>query len=109
MWPEVTTRTQPYRIDTPAGPVLEMPDTCALADYVTPDEMVRHVREAAARLAQAPSRDVFVHIGLHQETAHRYGQRIVQAVQALARDPDLPLVFETLEASAAAARAALNE
>lgn len=109
VWPEVTARSQPYRIDTPAGPVLEMPDTCALADYVTPDEMVRHIREAVERLQQDPSRDVFVHIGLHQETAHRYGQRVVLAVQALLRDRDLPLVFETLEASARAARASMGQ
>lgn len=99
VWPGVSEETQPYRIETAAGLVLEMPDTGALADYVTVDEMVAHVRRAAARLQ--PGRDLFVHVGFHQETAARYAARVSQALRELARDPALPLVVETLSDAAA--------
>ena len=101
VWAGVTEESQPYLIETPAGAVLEMPDTCALADYVTAAEMVDHVRRAAARLT--PGRDLFVHVGFHQETAARYAARVGEALRTLAEDPDLPLVVETLERSASAA------
>lgn len=104
VWPQVTPSTAPFAIDTPAGPILEMPDTCALADYVTPDEMVAHVRDAAARLARAPERDLFVHVGFHQETAARHGPRLVEALRRVAADRSLPVVLETLAESARAAR-----
>lgn len=105
VWPAVTKTSAPYWIKTPAGRLLEMPDTGALADYVTAQEMIGHVRAALKRFQADPSRDVFVHIGFHQETAARYGQRVVDAVKALLKRPDPNLVFETLAASAARVRA----
>ena len=103
VWPGVTERSQPFAIETPAGRVLEMPDTGALADYVTAAEMVAHLRAAAERLAADPGRDLFVHIGFHQETAARYAPRVTEAVRTLAAERELPLVIETLAESAAAA------
>ena len=84
VWPQVTAQSAPFVIETPAGPVLEMPDTCALADYVTADEMVAHIREANARLRLDPTRDLFVHIGFHQETAARYASRVTEVVRRVA-------------------------
>jgi hypothetical protein len=105
VWPSVTRRSQPFTIATPAGPVLEMPDTGALADYVTASEMEYHLRDALARFASDPTRDVFVHFGFHQETAARYASRVSEALAAVRADtrPEL-LVFETLSASAQVVR-----
>lgn len=108
VWPGVTATSAPFVIPTPAGPVLEMPDTGALADYVTAAEMEGHLRTALDRLAHDPAHDVFVHIGFHQETAQRYSTRVAEAIRAV-RGPGAPLlVFETLGASAARARARLE-
>src|SRR5207248_2794802 len=46
VWAGITPETQPFFIDTPAGKVLEMPDTGNLADYVTTRDMVKHVNAA---------------------------------------------------------------
>jgi hypothetical protein len=108
LWPKVTVTTAPYVIDTPAGSLLEMPDTGALADYVTADEMADHIEEALTRLERDPSRDVFVHIGFHQETARRFLSRVREAIERVRAGGERPLVFETLEASAARARASLQ-
>lgn len=97
VWPAVEATTQPYRIETPHGAVVEMPDTCALADYVTAAEMVAHLREAAGRLSRG---DIYVHIGFHQESAARYAQRVIDAIREVRRDRDAPYVFETLETAA---------
>lgn len=104
VWPQTTRTSAPWWIETPAGRVLEMPDTGALADYVTADEMVAHIENAITRFSGDPSRDVYVHIGFHQETAARYAYRVSDAIEHLRRShPDAPLVYETLEASAARA------
>lgn len=104
LWPDASPTQAPYVINTAAGPILEMPDTGALADYLTAEEMEAHIREAVERLAKDPSRDIFVHIGFHADSAIRYIERVSQAVQAIRTDRELPVVFETLEASARAAR-----
>ncbi|MCA8925615.1 MAG: hypothetical protein KDD82_27650 [Planctomycetes bacterium] len=109
VWPEVHATTQPYWIETPAGRVLEMPDTGALADYVTAEEMLAHLEQALEAQAAAPRRDRFVHLGFHQETAARYAPRVSAAIRVLrARHPTAPLVFEPLSASALGARAQLD-
>jgi hypothetical protein len=97
IWPKVTDQSAPFSIDTPVGAVVEMPDTCALADYVTADEMVGHLREAVKRLGD---KDLFVHIGFHQETADRYAARVTDAVKAIRKESGDKVVFETLETAA---------
>ena len=67
IWPDITSETQPFYIGTPAGDLLEMPDTGALADYTTAEEISGHIGDAVAKLATEG--DWFVHIGFHQETA----------------------------------------
>lgn len=100
VWPGVHRTSQPFSISTPAGEVLEMPDTGALADYVTAAEMTAHVRRALSRFRRISTRDRFVHIGLHLETAARYAPRVIKAIQDLLKDPNPNLAFDTLSASA---------
>lgn len=101
LWPKVTQETQPFLVETPAGAVLELPDSCALADYVTAQEMQDHIARARARLAAPNAHDLFVHIGFHQETAGQYASRVIEAIRAIRADPDARVVFETLSESAA--------
>jgi hypothetical protein len=108
LWGSVHPTTQPYRVRTPKGVVVEMPDTCALADYVTAAEMTSHVREALARQRMHPEREVYVHLGFHLETAARYLPRLEQALLTLRADADPRLALETLEESAARVRADLE-
>jgi hypothetical protein len=96
IWPKVTPETAPFEIETKAGKILEMPDTGALADYVTAREMLGHLRAAVNRLKD---RDLFVHIGFHQETAARYADRVVEAIRSIRKESDR-VVFETLETAA---------
>lgn len=105
LWGDVRPTTQPYRVRTPAGALLEMPDTCALADYVTAAEMTTHVREALSIQRRRPEREVYVHLGFHLETAARYLPRLTEALEALRADAEPRLAFETLERSAARAEA----
>ncbi len=108
LWGQVRPTTQPYRVQTPKGPLIEMPDTCALADYVTAREMTTHVREALAQQRRRPDGEVYVHLGFHLETAARFLPRLAQALTALRADADPRLALETLERSAARVRADLE-
>ena len=102
IWPGVTSDTQPFLIETPAGDLLEMPDTGALADYVTAQEMSDHVRDVVEKLGSGPDR--FVHLGFHQETAARYLPRVTAALRTIKAAYPGRVIFETLEASAGHAR-----
>lgn len=101
IWPDVTQHTQPFEIATPAGELLEMPDTGALADYVTADEMSGHVAAVVARQA---GKDLFVHLGFHQETAARFLPRVTAAVRTIRETFGDRVVFERLADSAHRAR-----
>jgi hypothetical protein len=107
VWSRVDQNTQPFWIETAAGRMLEMPDTGAMADYLTVIEMEKHVERAAAAVRAAPQRPVFVHLGFHAETADDFAPRLSEALSRL-RARDTPMVFETLSRSAEAARRALE-
>ncbi|MBI4612404.1 MAG: hypothetical protein HY720_02230 [Planctomycetes bacterium] len=104
IWPGVTKECAPFRIETPYGGILEMPDTGALADYTTATEIEEHLRSGLARLAADPSRDIFVHAGFHVESASLYAERVLSAIRAVRRDSPDSVVFETLQTSALAVR-----
>jgi hypothetical protein len=78
LWGDVTQDTQPYRIKTPAGTVLEMPDTGALADYVSGMEMSEHLGRQLGKLEPGSFR--FAHIGFHQETCRRFVPRLIECL-----------------------------
>ncbi len=105
VWPGVKETTQPFVVETSAGKVLEMPDTGALADYVTEDQMVEHLRRAIERARAHPEEEVFAHIGFHQESAGSYVGKISRALDRLKGEGEL--VFVTLEEAASRARANL--
>ncbi|MAG56036.1 MAG: hypothetical protein CMJ83_07080 [Planctomycetes bacterium] len=106
-WPKVTAESQPFWLKTPGGELLEMPDTCALADYVTAKEMAGHVTAAVQRL-EKNGPDLYVHIGFHQETAARYATRVTQAIKTIQATHGSRVVFETLQASAKRARTTIK-
>jgi ribosomal protein L40E len=106
IWPDVTSETQPFWIMTPAGTLLEMPDTGALADYVTVEDMSGHIADAVAKLDTEGDR--FVHIGFHQETAASYAPRVIAAIREAQAAHGGLLIFETLEASARHASRTFN-
>ncbi|MBO46147.1 MAG: hypothetical protein CMJ96_04540 [Planctomycetes bacterium] len=97
-WPNVSSGTQPFLIDTPAGKLLEMPDTGALADYVTVEEMVGHIQDAVENLGTINDR--FVHIGFHQETAAKYSPRVIAVIKEVKSRFGAQVIFEQLETSA---------
>jgi hypothetical protein len=110
IWPGITPDSQPFFIDTPAGPLLEMPDTGGLADYLTEAEMRAHLGQALARAgaawagAGAPMR--FAHLGFHQEGAADFAPGLVRVIQAVRVEyGPARVAFETLERCAERARA----
>jgi hypothetical protein len=107
VWSKVDETTQPFWIDTPAGRILEVPDTGALADYLTVLEIEQHVERAAAALRAAPGRPVFVHLGFHAETADEFAPRLSEALSRL-RAKKTPMVFETVSRTAELAQRALE-
>jgi hypothetical protein len=66
-WGAVMTDTQPYLLPAVGGGQLkEIPDNCALADYVTPAQMHAVMDWALQQQSEEP---FLVQIGFHQETA----------------------------------------
>lgn len=98
-WPNQTEFTQPFTLPTKAGTLVEVPDTGALADYITAAEMIAHVGEAVARSARS-RQPLTIHLGFHQETAAAFGLRIRDAVRALQKKHGPHLRFETVRSAA---------
>ncbi|MEO8699411.1 MAG: hypothetical protein ABI867_05180 [Kofleriaceae bacterium] len=101
LWPKVEPMTQPFAVDVVGGQLLEMP-IAGIADYVSVEELVGMFESAYAQLQAEPGRDVFVVLGFHQETAHEFANRIVEALAAVRRRPELndELIFVTMERAA---------
>jgi len=97
LWPGISNESQPFVLKTPAGPILEMPDTGGMADYVTVEEMVDHVDNAVQQL---DSDDRYVHLGFHQETAARNAAKVIAVITQIQQKHGHRVVFETLQASA---------
>lgn len=97
-WPKTTPTSTPETIETKAGAVLEMPNTAALADYVTARQMIENVEQALELARRDPLRPRFVHVGFHQETAAEFSPRVVAALTAIAQNPEVR--FVTLAAAA---------
>jgi predicted deacetylase len=105
IWPGVETTSQPWRFDPPNGALLELP-IAAIADYAPTEEITGVLEAAHARLQREPTRDVFVVLGFHQETAQDFGRRVGDALAKLRARPELAaeLVFTTVEDAARRAR-----
>ncbi len=101
LWPKVDRRTQPFSIETPAGAIFEVPDSGAMADHMSKEEMEDHVQWAVAQ----PRRPIFVHLGVHAETAHNYAALLSSALANLRRRK-VPMQFVTVGRAAELARAA---
>jgi hypothetical protein len=72
LWAGTTQTSQPYRIATPAGELIEVPDNGALSDYVTADQMVGVYQANKAEWQKDPTKNVVVSVGFHEETAAMY-------------------------------------
>ncbi len=84
LWTGTTATSQPYSIAVGARSLVEIPDNGALADYVTPGEMVAVFDKAVTAYKRDRSRAQVVSIGFHQETAADYAPRVQQALATIA-------------------------
>lgn len=108
IWPGMDPGKQPWSIQAPGGQVLELP-IAAVADFSTTAEIVKVFEDAHARLAKAPTRDVFVVLAFHQETAEEFAPRIAEAIEKVRATPALAaeLAFTTVDKAAELAKAVL--
>lgn len=83
LWPNVTDTSQPYLIDTPAGPIVEIPDNGALADYVSPTDMMRVYGACVTAKKASPKTSIAINLGFHQETAAKYLPVLIQALDLM--------------------------
>jgi hypothetical protein len=72
LWAGTTPTSQPYRIPTPAGELVEVPDNGALSDYVSADQMFSVYQANKAEWQRARTKNVVVSVGFHTETAATY-------------------------------------
>ncbi|MBA3540860.1 MAG: hypothetical protein H0T79_14705 [Deltaproteobacteria bacterium] len=109
LWPKVGTDSQPFFVDAPGGPLLELP-IAAVSDYVTAPDIVGIFEAAHAQLQKAPGRDVFVVLGFHLETAAEFAGRLGEAMGKVRARHELAtrLQFTTMEGAAELARSALT-
>jgi len=108
IWPGVEPGSQPWEVQAPGGRLLELP-IAAFADFSTPAEIVGVFDAAHAQLQKVPTRNVFVVLGFHQETAAEFAARLGDAIEKVRARPELAseLSFVTVDRAAELAKAAL--
>ena len=82
-WHFVTPDLQPHMETTRTGQIAEMGNAFGLADYVEIEQTLAQINAYAARSRADPATPLFVHFGMHQETASDYLPRVVAALKAL--------------------------
>lgn len=102
LWRGTTQTSQPSRMPTAAGALVEVPDNGALADYVTGDQMFATYRANATAFEMGRrSKNTVVSIGFHQETAAQYLPELERALAKIYEDVErnrLPLESVTTTA-----------
>jgi hypothetical protein len=97
LWPDTTATSQPYRIDLGSGlSLLELPNNGCLADYVSGDVIAATFQKNLELWKKDKSRDIYISIGFHQETAQKFLPHLrqgIDAIQAMAERDKLPVEF----------------
>jgi hypothetical protein len=97
LWPDTTATSQPYRIDLGSGlSMLELPNNGCLADYVSGDVIAATFQKNVELWKKDRSRDIYISIGFHQETAQKFLPHLrqgIDAIQAMAERDRLPVAF----------------
>ncbi len=97
IWPATLVTSQPEWIDLGAGrKILELPNNGCLADYVTGESILASFKANADLLKANPSKDVYLSIGFHQETALKYLPNLrkgIDLIQAHATEQKIPIEF----------------
>lgn len=99
LWPAVTPRSQPYIIETPSGPVLEVPNNGMTADAIAEWEMTGLYDQLATELKSDPSQDFYFHIAFHQEAANRSLGKVryvLEHIKKASQQKQTPVEFTTL-------------
>jgi hypothetical protein len=101
VWPAAKPGSQPHVIQTPPGPVVEMP-IGAVADYVNAGDIADVIASAHDALKKDRTKNMFVVLAFHQETADDFSSRIVEALQRVRAKPEIAadLTFTTVEKAA---------
>ncbi|MDB4961836.1 MAG: hypothetical protein JWP01_1835 [Myxococcales bacterium] len=109
IWPTVEATSQPWFVKAHGGQVLELP-IAAVTDYASAAEIVQLFDQAHARVQAEPTRDVFVVLALHLETAAEFADRLGDALTNVRGRGEIAdtLTFMTVEDAAEQARVGLT-
>lgn len=83
LWPNTTFASQPYYMETAHGPLLQIPDNGALADYVTGQEMLRVYQACLDYKKAHPEQHVTMSFGFHTESATRFLGRVREGLKLI--------------------------
>jgi hypothetical protein len=97
LWPDTTATSQPYTIKLGSGlSILELPNNGCLADYVTGEMIAATFHKNVELWKKDKSRDVYISVGFHQETALKFLPALRQgldAIRQVAEQETLPVEF----------------
>ena len=97
IWPDTVASSQPQWIELGEGKkILELPNNGCLADYVTGEMIFTSFQKNVELLKADPSKNVYLSIGFHQETAVKYLPNLrkgIDLIQAYADAQKISLEF----------------
>ncbi|MBC7659935.1 MAG: hypothetical protein H7249_09525 [Chitinophagaceae bacterium] len=97
IWPDTVAASQPYWIDLGQGhKIQELPNNGCLADYVSGESILKSFQANRDLFKKDPSKDVYLSIGFHQETAVKFLPNLrkgIELIRAEAAAQNLPVDF----------------
>lgn len=84
IWPEIDPSSQPYRVDLGDGlTITELPNNGCLADYVSGEQILKAFQANVEKLKADPSKEIYLSIGFHQETANKYLEHLRSGIDLI--------------------------
>ena len=82
-WGHISTDSQPFYLNASGHQIAEMGNNGGLMDYIETDRLLSLIKGAGALHNADPARPIFLHFGIHLETAADYLPRAIAALNGI--------------------------
>ncbi|MBF0440298.1 MAG: hypothetical protein HQK54_00175 [Oligoflexales bacterium] len=83
IWHNITPSNQPFIFQSGIASIIEFGNSGMKADYLTAEDLVELFREYLRLHKEKPDSPLYFHIGIHQETAYQFTERLISAFERI--------------------------
>ncbi|MBF0363135.1 MAG: hypothetical protein HQK49_19090 [Oligoflexia bacterium] len=98
IWASIKPTEQPFIVGEGHQQIIELPNNGHLSDYVSAKQMLESFKNMVDELKKNPSKDIYLSLGFHQESAAEYLINLQEAIELIkewALQNNVPYEFAT--------------